>query len=214
MSQYLYLHGFASSPKSQKALYFAQSFQSEFNISLHVPDLCPEDFTNFTISSAIARAGSFLENTQQSWVIIGSSLGGLIATYLAEYFEQVERLILLAPAFDFVSIWSESLGEQVLSNWKKDGYYPVYHHGYKKDVMLSYQFIVDAREVISTPITRKIPTLIMHGISDETIAIEVSRRYAADKEWVNLIEFDSDHSLSNVLPEIWQAIKNTIPALS
>ncbi len=214
MTNYLYLHGFASSPTSQKALYLSQGFESEFNITLQIPNLCPGDFRDFTISNATDIVGSFLENSQQSWILIGSSLGGLIAAYVAQEYKQVQRLILLAPAFDFVAIWSTFLGEEVLRKWKQEGYYPVYHHGYQKEVMLGYQFIVDAREKMSSPFERVLPTLIIHGLADETIPIKVSQRYAEKRSWVKLIELNSDHELSNVLPQIWQLIKSEISYLN
>ncbi|HAX74571.1 MAG TPA: esterase, partial [Cyanobacteria bacterium UBA11372] len=64
----------------------------------------------------------------------------------------------------------------------------------------------DAQTYQNQPLNRPIPTLILHGCQDEVIPIESSRNFASGRPWVKLIELDSDHSLGNVLPEIWQAI--------
>jgi len=214
MTNYLYLHGFASSPQSQKAKYLKERFQSELNISLNIPDLNQGDFSHFTLTRAITCGKAFFEDSNAKWVLIGSSLGGLISTILAEQFAQVERLILLAPAFDFLSLWSQRLGEDKLQQWREDGSLPVYHHAEKTTLSLNYEFIRDAQQYFKSSFQREIPTLILHGLEDETIPIEVSRHYAASRPWVRLLELPSDHSLTNVLPEIWQALKNTMPALS
>ena len=54
---------------------------------------------------------------------------------------------------------------------------------------------------------RPVPTLILHGCEDEVIPIQASRDFTRQRPWVQLIELNSDHSLGNVLPEIWQAIQ-------
>jgi uncharacterized protein len=210
MTKYLYLHGFASGPQSKKASFLKERFQTEYNIFLQTPDLNPDDFSGFTLTRAIALAAALIEDSEDEWVVIGSSMGGLIATLLAEKFAQVERLILLAPAFDFLAIWS---GTELLQQWQADGSYPIYHYELKRTVPLDYQFILDAQQYHTTSLTRVLPTLIVHGQQDETIPIQNSYTYAQNRPWVELKAMASDHSLTNVLPEIWESIKNTIPAL-
>ena len=212
MVEYLYLHGFASSPRSRKAEYLKEHLQTEFNISLKTPNLNQGDFSQFTITRAINEAKSFIEESDTSWVLIGSSLGGLMSAILAEEFPQIERLILLAPAFDFLSLWRKRLGEDTLKQWQENGYYPVYHYGEKKSLPLDYQFVIDAEKYFTTTIQRQLPTLIIHGTKDETIPVKVSRDYAISRAWVELVELESDHNLTDVLPEVWQYLQNTIPA--
>jgi pimeloyl-ACP methyl ester carboxylesterase len=45
--------------------------------------------------------------------------------------------------------------------------------------------------------------LIIHGRADEVIPPENSRYYAFSRPWVQLIELDSDHALTDVLTRIW-----------
>ena len=47
---YIYLHGFASSPKSSKAEFFVNEFK-KYDIEVLVPNLNQNDFYNFELSS-------------------------------------------------------------------------------------------------------------------------------------------------------------------
>ncbi len=138
--------------------------------------------------------------------LIGSSLGGLTAAWLAERQLQVERLILLAPAFGFLSHWLPQLGAEKLQQWQKEQYLMVYHYGEKSLLPLSYQFVLDAAQYRDEQLLCCVPTLILHGCQDEVISIQASRDFA-HRPWVELFELNSDHSLGNVMPEIWQAIQ-------
>jgi len=52
--EYIYLHGFASSPKSSKAQYLRDRF-AEINLNLNVLDLNQEDFSNLTLTRQIEQ---------------------------------------------------------------------------------------------------------------------------------------------------------------
>ncbi|MGL6282218.1 MAG: YqiA/YcfP family alpha/beta fold hydrolase, partial [Microcoleaceae cyanobacterium] len=141
---YIYLHGVASGPSSAKARFFAEKFQ-QFNTRLYIPDLNQNDFAHLTLSRQLTQIGKiFREFTTATPVtVIGSSFGGLTAAYLAEYYPQVERLILLAPAFNFLAYWLSVLGDAKLQEWKETGSLAVYHYIEKKEICLNYDFIED-----------------------------------------------------------------------
>lgn len=115
--------------------------------------------------------------------------------------------MLLAPAFGFLSHWLPKLGETQLLQWEQSGYLPVYHYGEQKLLPLHYQFVLDLHQYEATQLQKPIPTLILHGVNDAVIPIQSTRNYAFHRPWVQLIELESDHNLTNVLPEIWQAIQ-------
>jgi pimeloyl-ACP methyl ester carboxylesterase len=133
-------------------------------------------------------------------------LGGLTAAHLAQQSLQVQQLVLLAPAFNFLTHWLNSLGETTVENWQKQEYLQVYHYGVGQELPLSYNFLVDAAQYQESQLLRSIPTLILHGQHDEVIPIHASRDFARSRPWVELIELNSDHALGNVIDEIWQAI--------
>lgn len=203
---YIYLHGFASSPQSAKARYLCDRF-SQLQVPLKIPDLNQGDFSHLTLTRQLKQVESEFPPPPAPVTLIGSSLGGWTAAFLGERQLQCQRLILLAPAFQFLSHWLVQLGDEQVQRWQKAGYLSVYHYGEKRSLPLSYQFIADAAQYREDELQRPIPTLIVHGRYDEVIPIAASKNYAAGRPWVQLIELESDHSLGNVFPEIWAAIQ-------
>lgn len=201
---YIYLHGFASSPRSAKAKYLRDCF-AKLQIDLKTPDLNQGNFSHLTITRQIRQVEAELQLILPA-TLIGSSLGGLVAAWLGERQSQV-HLVLLAPAFQFLSHWLPQLAAEKLNQWPRSQSMMVYHYGEKRSLPLNYEFVVDAEQYQDEQLLRPIPTLILHGREDEVIPIQASRDFAAQRPWVQLIELDSNHALGNVLPEIWEAIQ-------
>lgn len=205
--RFIYLHGFASSPESRKAVYLREA-SANLAISLEVPDLNQGDFSHLTITRQLSQLETILPQDGTPVTLIGSSLGGLTSAWLGQRQSQVQRLVLLAPAFGFLDYWLPQLGETQLQQWQESGYLPVYHYSEERSLPLHYHFLEDARQYQTDELLRVVPTLILHGRHDLTIPIDASRQYAKERSWVKLIELESDHSLSDVMPEIWQEIRN------
>ena len=202
--KYIYLHGFASSPDSAKARFIRDRFV-EKQISLSVPDLNQNNFSELTLTRQIRQVSQ--EFSDVPVTLIGSSLGGLTAAWLGEKYPQIERLVLLAPAFGFLSHYLTRLGPEAVQHWQESGFLSVYHYSEKRSLPLSYQFVLDSQNHSDHALRRSIPTLILHGQQDEVIPLTASREYAQSRSWVELIELDSDHGLGDALPEIWSKIQ-------
>jgi uncharacterized protein len=202
---YIYLHGFSSGPGSTKAKYIKQRFDLH-GLKLQVPDLNQDDFTHLTISRQIDQVVNLLPADGSPVTLIGSSLGGWISTIIAQNHPQVERLVLLAPAFDFLAHWLPKIGEQQLNLWAQTGYLDIYHHAVKDLVPLHYDFLHDVRKYPLAEITRNLPTLIIHGLNDDVVPIAASREFVTSHPWTELLEWDSDHQLTDRNEQIWQEI--------
>lgn len=214
-SSYIYLHGFASSPDSAKAKYFRDRFSS-LGIDLKTPDLNQNNFSGLTLTRQLRQIETEFLQTQSpaekvknlgGVTIIGSSFGGLTAAWLAQRQLSVKQIVLLAPAFDFLSHWLPMLGQQQLEKWQSEKYLPVYHYGEQREVPLNYQFVADMAQYPEEKLMRSVPTLIVHGLHDTIIPIQASRNFADNRPWVQLMELEDDHSLGNVLGEIWEAMQ-------
>jgi uncharacterized protein len=203
--QYIYLHGFASSPKSAKAQDIGDRF-AKIQTKLKIPDLNAGDFSQLTITRQLTQIALEFSDDSVPITLIGSSLGSLTSAHLGQKYPQVQRLVLLAPAFGFLSHWLPKLGDEELQRWQQEKYLMIYHHGEGRSLPLSYNFVIDATQYREEILQRPIPTLILHGKQDEVIPIEASRDFARSRPWVELVELDSDHGLGNVMEEIWQAI--------
>jgi uncharacterized protein len=184
---YIYLHGFASGPGSTKARYIRERFD-RIGIELQVPDLNQGDFNHLTVSRQIAQVVDLFPQDGSPVILI------------------VDRLILLAPAFDFLNHWLPKIGNRELISWEQTGYLPIYHHAIKNLSSLHYDFLTDARKYPLSEIDRVLPTLIIHGTNDDVIPVSASHTFAKDRPWVELLEWDSDHQLTNVNDRIWQEV--------
>ena len=204
---YIYLHGFASSPRSYKAQDLARRF-AQLNLPLIIPDLNQGDFAHLTLTRQLRQVEALLNVDAEPVTIIGSSFGGLTAAWLAETHRQIDRLVLLAPAFGFLNHWSQRLGAAQMQQWQSTGSLPVFHYTEQRQLPLDYGFITDAAQYNLAKIQRPVPTLILHGLHDEVIPIASSQEFAQTRPWVSLVELNSDHALANASDPIWQAIQS------
>jgi predicted esterase YcpF (UPF0227 family) len=107
MRYILYLHGFHSSPNSQKAVVFKRAIENNFDdIQVLVPQLCvlPHD--------AIVQINSLMESHNDHIIgVVGSSLGGYLATYLHNKFNK--PIVVINPAVKPFELLQDYLGEQI-----------------------------------------------------------------------------------------------------
>ncbi len=204
--QYIYLHGFASGNNAKKANFFKEKLAG-LGIDLIIPDLNEDDFANLTMTRQINSVKN-LTNPKLPVTLFGSSMGGLLALLLAEELDNVDKLILFAPALQMAKRWAGRTTEN--EQWKQAGSKTVYHYGYNKEVPLNYSFIEDLEKHEDENFTKKTPTLIFHGINDTAVPHEVSIKYAKGKYYVDYHEVDSDHSLEDQLDYMWQVIQEFI----
>ena len=201
----LYLHGFASGPSSTKARYFVERL-NQINIDAVVPDLNQPTFTDMTLTSQLKIARDCLEQIGQNsrLVIVGSSMGGLLATLLAQSVTPLHALVLLAPGFGLPRRWTQMLGSDGLSEWQQTGSMDVFHHGLNENAQLNYNFIVDAETYATDGLEVKVPTIVFHGKNDETVPVEESVEFEKQNpQTVQLEILDDDHQLIKSLEHIW-----------
>ena len=196
----LYLHGFASGPKSRKAQFFRERFAG-LGTSLEIPDLAEGNFEQLTISGQLAVIDRLAGGEPAS--LIGSSMGGYLAALYAARHYEIERVVLLAPAFGFGRRWQESLGPEKLSEWKSTGRLSCYHYGDQRERPLSYRLIEDGAQYEDYPDVRQ-PALVFHGRKDTVVPVEYSVEFAAGRSNARLELLESDHELTDVLERIWE----------
>ena len=133
---------------------------------------------------------------------MGSSLGGYLAALYAARHPNIERLVLLAPAFQFPTRWRRRYSSAEIDDWKKTGARPFYHYAYKENRPLGYQFVEDSLQYEDQPDFRQ-PALVLHGVQDEVVPPEVSEEFAARHPNVTLRLVESGHELTNQLDLLW-----------
>jgi pimeloyl-ACP methyl ester carboxylesterase len=136
-------------------------------------------------------------------------MGGYLASFYASSHPEIERLVLLAPAFSLSSRWPEMLGAGKFSAWRESGSMEVFHYAENCPRNLSFDLYDDACRYPSYPDFAQ-PARIYHGIHDDTVPVELSRHFAGSHPNAQLIELDSDHELIGPLSRI---VQETIPFL-
>jgi pimeloyl-ACP methyl ester carboxylesterase len=212
----VYLHGFASGPMSNKAQFFRARFE-DLGVPVEIPQLDEGNFEMLTVTGQLAvidravRNGDPLETWQAARppapqdpvTLMGSSLGGyLAALYASRYPENVDRLVLLAPAFQFPSRWRKRFAGEELAEWQRTGRKSFYHYSVKADRPLGYQFVEDAVQYEDEPDFRQ-PGLILHGTRDDVVPAGVSEQFALHHPQVRLCLVESGHELTDVLDKLW-----------
>jgi pimeloyl-ACP methyl ester carboxylesterase len=199
VSRIIYLHGFASGPSSSKARFFRDRF-AQLGIGLEVPDLSEGNFERLTISGQLAVIERIAAGAPVS--LIGSSMGGYLAALYAARHPEVEKLVLLAPAFSFPTRWPEELGESKMDEWRRSDALPVFHYSEGRMMKLGYQLIEDGRKYEAYPKSTQ-PVLTFQGLHDTVVPPIYATNWAAQHPEATLRLLNSDHQLLNVLDEMW-----------
>jgi uncharacterized protein len=202
MTPVVYLHGFASSPSSSKARYF-RDLLDRAGTPVSIPDLADGDFEHLTITGQLtvvdhAAAGRPVD-------VMGSSMGGWLAALYAAHHPEVERLVLLAPAFGFNRRWPEHLGRVEMDRWRREGSFETFHYGENRTRRIGYQLIEDAARYDDFPDVRQ-PVLIFHGADDDIVPVRYAEEFASNRPNVTLEVVDSGHDLLNVLDRIGERV--------
>lgn len=180
----LYLHGFRSSPLSKKATQIRTALETRALAGEYV---CPALPASPRAAVRVALAAAQMEE-QQRLVLIGSSLGGYYATWLAEKLGC--RAVLLNPAIDPARDLAAHLGQQ-----------NVYFTNQSIDMRPEY--LDELREIDTPRISRPERYFLVAATGDELIDYRTMlARYAGCRQRV--IE-GSDHALSDFaeyLPEV------------
>jgi pimeloyl-ACP methyl ester carboxylesterase len=195
----LYLHGFASGPASGKAQWFRRCF-AQRGVDLEIPDLVEGNFEEITITAQLDVIGRVARGEAIS--IIGSSMGGYLAALYASKHAEVNKLVLLAPAFHFPQRWPEELGPEKSAEWRRTGRLEVFHYGENRQSAVGWNLIEDALKYAAEPSFQQ-PALIFHGTNDTVVPPAYSEAFAARHTNVKLRMLQSDHQLTDVTKTIW-----------
>ena len=197
--RYVYLHGFASGPLSRKAQFFREKLAAE-GIALEIPALDQGDFEHLTISGQLDLITRLLKC--EPAILIGSSMGGYLATLYASQHADVARMVLLAPAFGFASRWAETFGADKVAEWRTRGHAEVYHYATKDMRRLAVDLLDDSSCHPGYPACRQ-RSLIFHGVQDSVVPIAASETWVRENPQARLVPVDSGHELLDVLEPIW-----------
>jgi len=203
----IYLHGFASGPGGYKARYFKDHLNA-LGFDVHIPDLNGPDFFHMTLTSQI----DILRKTRDALpegpvILMGSSMGCVVAGHYALGHPPVDRMVLMAPAFGFVDRWLAEMGDKGWRRWQEEGKKAVFHFAYQEERFLGPQIVEDYRKYDPSDLDRlDMPIFIVHGRYDDIVPCSGSRRFAEGKSNVQLTLVEDDHHLIKKLDQFTAGI--------
>jgi pimeloyl-ACP methyl ester carboxylesterase len=204
----LYLHGFASSPRSTKVGFFTDRLL-EHGIRLECPDFNEPDFRTLTLTRMVDRLAGELAMTEGGpATLIGSSLGGMLAVLAAARFpSRVERLVLLAPAVMFAKPGHHLLPPERIEEWRRRGSLPFIHYGDNVERELNFTFYEDSLQYDAFNAAIPQPTLIFQGVGDASVDYRTVEAFAKTRPNVTLSLVEDDHQLIRSLTRIWNDVQ-------
>ena len=195
MTRIVYLHGFASGPQSSKARYF-RTLLERAGAPVLIPDLAEGDFEHLTITGQLAVIDRAVDG--EPVALVGSSLGGYLAALFAARHPNVQKAVLLAPAFGFARRWPERMGPAQVAAWRHNGAIDVFHYAENRNRKLGYQLLADGERFEDYPDFTQ-PALIFHGAHDDVVPVRYSQEFAASHPNSTREVLDAGHDLLNVL---------------
>ncbi|MCC6141378.1 MAG: alpha/beta fold hydrolase [Nitrospira sp.] len=164
-------------------------------------------FTDYTLSDWIADARVVVKSLEAGppMTIVGNSLGGWIAWLVAQEFDVVDRLILIAPAFNMMGVRAKQISVERRQAWQSTGWMPWDDEPLHKDWPLSWKWVEESEAYWRTTFDRLRPvqTTILHGLQDTVILPDGSREFARQLQDkapafpIDLHLIPGDHRLSS-----------------
>jgi pimeloyl-ACP methyl ester carboxylesterase len=213
--QMLYLHGFASSPRSSKAAWFTARAR-EAGVPLACPDLNGDEFEHLTITRQLDHVGGAIDAMPDGPVVlVGSSLGAFVALFAAERRQgtvgavrhPIDALVFLAPALDLAPGLVRHFGPAAMEEWRVSGHLDVFHYAENRTRSLGYGFFADAERYDAFAARDTTPTLVYQGTRDETVDPSMVARWASARPHVTLHLLEDDHQLLGSLDSMWAGIR-------
>jgi len=170
-------------------------------VEVEIPDLECGDFRGLTVTKMLRIVEQKIADGPV--VLMGSSLGGYVAALFAFLHPgQVQKLVLLAPAFGFADRWLAELGVEAAQGWRQTGALKLPHYGRGEEAEIGWGLIEDAMRYPANPPCEQ-PVLVFHGLNDEVVPVAAARLWCASREGARLVELASGHELTDVFEPMW-----------
>lgn len=179
----LIIHGFAGGTYDQEELANYLELNKgfdvfQFTLPGHDKNLSKVQHIEW-IKASEEQIEWLIKNRYNKIYLIGHSMGGVIATYLATKYKEVKKLVLAAPAFQYLNVIKDDLN--VTESLKKApkviktyGSEEIIARMLKLNVTVAKEFMTLVKEYYDCPKDIKCPILILQGKSDNLVPITSS----------------------------------------
>lgn len=180
----LIIHGFAGGTYDQENLANYLELNRRFDVFQftlpgHSKNLSRVKYNEW-ITYSEEKLKWLIDNGYKNIYLIGHSMGGIIATYLATKYKEVKKLVLAAPAFQYLDIIYDDLN--VTSSLKKTpeiiktyGGDEIFARLLKLNIGATKEFMKLVREYYNCPKDLTCPLLIIQGNCDSIVPVSSSK---------------------------------------
>ena len=185
MMRVLFAHGFEGSPDGGKPTHMVEELGWEV--------VAPVMSTNGWNIEQETEVLLELIDSQHFDLIAGSSMGGLAAANASALRPNVAfGLLLIAPAFGLAEMWHNRLTSSEMADWEQQDAYE--YKGFELEMTLGWDFMQTAERMSWPQLNHS--AVILHGIQDDVVPIENSRRVTREQaKVVELIELNDGHRM-------------------
>jgi len=180
----LIIHGFAGGTYDQEELANYLELNNlfdvyQFTLPGHERNLSKVEYSEW-IRASEDKVKWLIENGYRNIYLIGHSMGGVIATYLASKYKEVKKLVLAAPAFHYLNVVNDDLNIQeslkvtpkVIKTYGGD---EIIARLLKLNISTLKEFMQLVKENYNSPLYVKCPVLILQGKEDNLVPISSSK---------------------------------------
>ena len=174
----LVIHGFCGSLwENENLVNYLQQYRNLDVYAYTLPDhekdfLAKSDYKKWI--SATEKHVERLIKKYRNVILIGHSMGGVIASYLATKYK-IDKLILIAPSFEYLN-FEQNKADALKPKNKKDT--AIYNEVVSKLIRYSPLVLNEFRKLVKEYKDAiknvKLPTLILHGDDDELVPLSSS----------------------------------------
>jgi alpha-beta hydrolase superfamily lysophospholipase len=199
----VFCHGYRSTKESSKVLPLAEKL-ALFGISLFAFDFSGRGesegkFEDTTITQYIDDLKSAIDYCSKLTgriIVVGNSLGGLVALEEAVLDKRPKALVLMSPASSFP--WRVTKEFSDIDGWKLRGHAFTFSERFG-EMKINYSFYEDGLKYGNCNDYKKIsvPVLILHGTSDKSVPVDSSKKLSQCLPDCRLMLLkDADHNYS------------------
>ena len=203
MMRVLFAHGFEGSPNGGKPTHMIE----ELGWDVVAPVMSANGWNIEQETEVLLE----LIDSGDFDLIVGSSMGGLAAANASALRPDAAfGVLLIAPAFGLEEMWHERLTTSEMTNWEQQDAYP--YKGFELEMTLGWDFMQTASRMSWPQLNH--PTVILHGIQDDVVPIENSRRVAQQQaNVIELMELDDGHRMQESKPHFQRAAEMCLDKL-
>lgn len=184
----LIIHGFAGGTYDEEELAnyleLNRSFDVyQFTLPGHSKNLSKVKYNEW-IKASEDQINWLIENGYKNIYVIGHSMGGVIATYIASQYKEVKKLILAAPAFQYLNVIKNDLNltgsiktaPKIIKTYGGD---EILARFLKLNPLVIREFMELVKKYYDYPKNIICPVLIIQGKNDNLVPI-TSSKYVYD----------------------------------